>query len=412
MATFTYLALDQKGDEQQGQIEAQNQSDATTQLRGQVAYLISVTEDSGLVCAPDSSAWRHSLGLLSPRQFMPASSQELVFLFRQTAMMLHSGYTILQALEANQSMTSKRRLKQALADMGEDIRGGSSFSAAMEKIKMFPPQAAKLLAAGEQSGEIDTILQRLAEDIERRQEIKRQLSTALTYPGIVFFMAVGVSAGLVGWVIPRFATFLTSRGTALPPLTQFLLDFAAWFEVWGATLGVLLVLSVLGIAVASTTRGGKTAIDRVVLRLPLVGNVVTTSSMAQATWSLAMQLRSGITLLNALNITRDIMKNLIIADAFNNAAEKILAGQPLSMALRADSIPFLVTHQAALGERSGELDNVMEELGEFYHKELQARVKTMAAWVEPVLILVVGLLVGVVYLAFFQAALKVSTGGI
>lgn len=414
MPTFAYVALDQQGNEQRGQVEATNAREAANALRGQSVYVVSMNE--GTVAGEtgiSGASWRSVRKALSPGQYMPVFQQDLVFLFQQIALMLRSGHTVIQALEANREMTEKRVLRRTLDRMSQDIQSGGNLSRAVAAHKsVFPPQVPKLLEAGEKSGEVEVILERLAEDIERRLDIKRQLITAITYPSIVFTMAIAVSIALVGWVIPRFAFFLTSRNVSLPATTQFLLDVADWFDRWGTTLGVSVLVTVLTILVAMTTRPGKKVIDGIVLKIPLIGKVVTSSGLAQAAWTLSIQLRSGISLLPALRITHDITKNLVLGEAFGRAGDDILAGQPLSAALTRPSIPPLVVHMAGIGERSGELDGVMEALGEFYRKDLQARVKMLSAWVEPAIIILVGGMVAVVYLAFFQAALSVSTGGI
>lgn len=408
MPLFSYVALDQAGREQNGEVEAVNAREAAAALRNQSVYVVSISEGGGAAM----QGLRARMPSLSPKQYLPVRSNDLVFMFRQLALMLRSGHTVVQALEASREMVFKHGLRRALGQMIEHIESGGSLSRSIARQgDLFPPVVAKLLEAGEQSGEVDTILERLADDMERRQDLKRQMGTALTYPMIVFVMAIGVSTALVGWVIPRFARFLTSRDAELPPVTQFLLDISDWFQDWGPTLGVVTLVWVLGILVSATTRPGKKAIDRVLLAMPVVGKVVSASALAQATWTLAMQLRSGITLLNGLRITRDVLGNQVMAAAFGDASERILAGQSLSTALRRREIPHLVSHMAAIGERSGQLEGVMQALGEYYQKDLQGRVKMLAAWVEPAMIVFVGGLVAVVYLAFFQAALKVSSGG-
>lgn len=412
MALYSYVALDQRGQEQSGELEAASPREAATALRNQAVYVVSVTAGGGGAGSGRRRGWRGWLELLSLRRYLPVRPLDLVFLFHQLALMLRSGHTVVQALDANREMASKLRLRQALGALSHDIQGGASLSRSMAAQKgLFPPQVSKLLEAGERSGEIDNILDRLAEDLERRQDVKRQLTTALTYPAIVFFMALGVSIALVGWVIPRFAGFLSSRGVDLPPITRFLLDLATWFETWGGTVGATLLLALLAVFIAATTHRGARLMDAVLVRTPVIGKVILASGLAQATWTMAMQLRSGISLLASLRITRDVTSNRALGEAFGQAGDEILSGRPLSAALRRPPIPQLVSHMAAIGERSGELDAVMESLGEFYRKDLQARVKALAAWVEPLLILIVGGMVAVVYLAFFQAALKVSTGG-
>lgn len=411
MPIYSYIVLDQRGNEQHGQMEASDMRAAGNALRDQSLFVVSIEPGDAISGASFASRdWRKLLAMLSPRQYMPVKNHDLIFLFRQLALMLRAGHTVVQALEANREMTSKYRLRRTLLKMSESIQSGESFSHAVAAQKsVFPSVVYKLLAAGERSGDVDVILVRLAEDLERRQDVKRELAAALTYPGIVFFMALAVSISLVTVVIPKFAEFLTRRGKEMPPVTQFLLDLADWFEVWGLMLAVAVALLIFGVLVAMTTRVGKKIVDGFILKIPVIGKVISSSGMAQATWALSMQLNSGIALLASLRIVRDLLGNRVLADAFGDAGEKILAGQSLSVALKNPAIPDLVRHMSAIGESSGELEGVMDALGIFYQKDLQGRVKTLSAWVEPLMILIVGGMVGTVYLAFFQAAMATST---
>lgn len=404
MGVYDYIALDAKGVEQRGQVEAADGREAARRLRESDIFVVSIRE------ATDTAKDDSGISRFSPRRYLGVSQGDLIFLFRQLALMLRAGHTVVQALDANREMAVKYRLRGALGRMRDAIEDGGSLSKAIAaEPRVFPPMVARLIEAGEHSGEIDGILERLADEIEGAQDIKRQLLTALTYPSLVFLVAVGVSAALVGWVIPRFAVFLTARGVAMPPVTQFLLDLAAWFQDWGALVGGGLGLGLFGALAAYTTIPGKRVIDGLLLRLPVVGGTLRCAALGQASSMLAMQLRSGITLLQGLSITAGVIGNRVYADVFTQAGERILAGQSLSVALRVRAVPPLVRSMAAIGERSGELEGVMTALGLYYRKDLQSRVKIMAAWVEPVMILVVGGMVGTVYLAFFQAALKVST---
>ncbi len=404
MAVFEYLALDASGAERVGHVEAPDERAAALQLREAKVFVLSIRDPAA--AGRDETG----IGRFSPQRYLSTSQGDLVFLFRQLALMLRAGHTVVQALEANREMAVKYQLRRALGRMRDMIEDGGSLSRALAAEKgVFPPMVPKLIEAGESSGEIDSIFERLADDIERRLDIKRQLLTALTYPSLVFMVSVGVTVALVGWVIPRFAVFLSSRGKELPGVTRFLLDLADWFQDWGFTFGGTLALLIFAILAAYTTTAGKRVVDNLLLRVPVIGPTLRSAALGQASSMLSMQLRSGITLLQSLTIAAGVIGNQAFADAFTRAGERILGGEPMSIALRMPVIPALMRHMAAIGERSGELDTVMQSLGDYYRKDLQNRVKVMAAWVEPVMILVVGGMVGTVYLAFFSAALAVST---
>ncbi len=413
MPVFSYIALDEKGQEQQGQIDIGDAREAARTLRERSIFVVEIQEGAGGIHKTGSAGWfKHLRRTFSPRQYMPVRPTDLVVLFRQLALMLRAGHTLVEALEASREMVSKRKLSSVIGRMSDSIQRGSSFSSAVtaEK-KVFSPMLANLIQSGEHGGDLGPILERLAESLEKKQEIKRQLVTAMTYPSFVVLFSIGVSAFLVMIVVPRFAKFLSSKRVDIPPATQALMDISDWLLHWGPSLAVLLFVIFFGALVAYTTRPGKRVLDGGILTLPLVGTAVTFAAMAQAGWNLAMLLRSGVTALQSLRITGGVMGNLAIADSFEQAADQILEGRSLSVAFEQRQIPLMMRHMAAVGERSGELDTVMDEVGEFYRKELDVLIKAMTAFVEPALILMVGGMVGFIYYAFFQAVLKVSTGG-
>jgi type IV pilus assembly protein PilC len=413
MGVYSYIALDDKGQEQQGQVEAGDAREAARSLRERAIFVVEIQEGaSGIRIEKPAQRLLSGLRWLSPRQHMPVRPPDLVLFFRQVALMLRAGHTIVEALEASREMVPKQRLRQVIERMSEGIQRGQSFSAALAAEKQtFSPMMAKLIESGEEGGELDPILERLAVNLEKRVELKRQLKIAMTYPSFVVVGSIGVSAFLVISVVPRFAKFLNTKKVDIPASTQVLMDIADWFQVWGATLGISLMVITFSLLAAYTTKGGKKVIDRVILILPVVGTSVVYSGMAQAGWTLSMLLRSGVTALQSLRVTSGVMGNRTLADCFESAADQILEGRNLSTALNQGDIPLMVRHMAAVGERSGQLEVVMQEVGEFYRKELEAQVKAMTAMVEPTLILMVGGMVGFVYYAFFQAVLKVSTGG-
>jgi len=410
MTAWRYVAIDGAGAERRGRVEAADAREAALGLRRDGLYVaeLAVHGDVPADAAPD-----RLLGRWSPTRYLPVGALDRAFLFRQLELMLASGHTVVQALEVSRELVSRHRLARALARMEQTLRGGDRLSRAMAaEGELFTRTEVQLVGAGERSGELAPIMRRLGEDIERREEVRRALLTALTYPAIVFVLASGIAVALVGWVIPRFSTFLTVRGVALPPVTQLLLDLSAWFTQWAPWLGSGALLLVFGLAAARTFAPARRALDAVLLAVPLIGPLHRAAAFAQVTWTLAMLLRSGVTVLDALRIAAGGIDNRALAQALARAGERLLGGEPLSGALPASRVPKLVRHMAAIGERSGELAEVMDMLGRHYRADLEARVKRLAAWVEPLLILVVGSMVGLVYLAFFQAALRVSTGGL
>ncbi|MGE3805073.1 MAG: type II secretion system F family protein [Gemmataceae bacterium] len=406
MPQFSYTALNRAGEEVKGSVEASDHRAAVASLRGRALFVLKV--DGGMVSA--DATGKPQASLIS--RLRPIFSQDYVFFLQQMALMLRTGLTVLQALEVCQEQTSKARFAAALERMRSSIQAGKSLSQAlaMEK-RHFSRLLVKLVESAEASGELDIVLDRAAEDLERRLEVRRKLITSLAYPLVVILSSVGVSAFLVWKVIPKFAAFFARRQVALPWTTQFLVDLSHWFADYGLYFLAAVGVAVAGFIIAYATRAGRAAFDRAFLMVPVFGNVLTSAAMAQSCQTLFVLLNSGVTLLDSLRIAAQVIGNRAIASRFEESAELILKGNDLAGSLKHPVIPAMVSHAVAVGERTGALPPVLEKLSEFYDKDLQARIRRMSSLVEPAMILIVGGMVGFVYMAFFQAVFQLATAG-
>ena len=413
MAIYSYKGLDRKGEDKLGVLDGESEREVISVLREQGIFVLKVREGEVLdEQNPIVFFIKSYLVLLLPHHHIPVGTIDLVNFFRQVALMLRAGYTLVTALDACQGMVSKHKLRRALVRMSDEIRKGATFSTMLAKEKkLFSPVVAKLVASGEQSGNLDNILERLAENMEKSKELKRQITSALVYPTFVMCSSVGVVIFLVIGVIPRFARFLTARNAELPASTQLLLDISSWTLTYGAIVLGVVVFTVFFTLVAYTTIPGKRIVDRCILAIPIIGSAIQYGGMAQAGWCLSMLLKSGVTVLEALRITTGVLGNLALSDCFARASNEILEGKALSKSFNQRHITMMMQHMAAVGESSGQLDTVMHSIGEYYQKELSAKVKLIASMIEPSLIIGVGGMVGFVYYAFFQAVMSVSKGG-
>lgn len=404
MPSFRYSALDQQGRAHSGEVSATSAQEARAKIRHQALYLLNLRESGGFNPL-------RGLSVLSPSQHRSPSATEKVMLFRQLALMLRSGNTLTQALEICAEMTEKRALSRSLIDMVIRIRSGSSFAAALAaQGRMFPPVVSKLVASAEMSGELQATLERLAENLERNAAVKRQLLSSLTYPCILFLVAFGVFMGLALGIVPKFAKMLEGKSQQLPAMTQAMLDTSAWMVDNGAWFGGGMLAFILGALIAYTTTPGKAFIDRILIRLPVIGTSIRTSGMAEFGWTMSMLLGSGLTVLESLRVIHNITSNHRLAQCFTRAGEEILAGRSLAYGLQQPQIPVMVQHMTGIGERSGELEHVMSEIGKFYQQNAAARIKAMTAMIEPAMTLIVGGMVAFVYIGFFKAMMQVSAG--
>lgn len=414
MATFQYTGLTAEGRETFGEIEAANKRDVARMLQQQSIFVVEVREAVGggrLESKESRSGLKGVLGGFSLRSFSKVKPDDVIFFFRQMSLMLRAGHTVVQALDIGVNLAGKPKLAQALQRMSQAIQGGNSFHAAMAlENKVFPPMVAHLVASGEASGELDTVLERLATNLEREQDLKRQMSTAMIYPSIVIIAAIGVVYGLMTSIVPKLAGLLTSRDIELPAITVFMIDTSNWFVDYGTYLLIAIASGIFGVLVMSTFETGKAILDRILLNLPVFGYTAILSNMAQVGSMMGLLIKSGLTVLEALRVMEKVIQNKTLSDSIKKTGEGILAGKSLSAAMEQKHIPPLLRHMAAVGEQGGQLDTVMEEIGDFYVKRLEVRAKKMVSMIEPALILVVGGIVGTVYLAMFMAILKATAG--
>lgn len=409
MNSYRYSALDQQGNTLSGNISAQGLTEARSQLRNQALYIIEISPAPNYL--NPFSVLTSLLNMISPNRYRSGSASDKVILFRQLALMLRSGNTLIQGLEVCAEMTEKRQLSLKLLDILIRIRQGSSFAAAIAaQGRTFPIVISKLIASAEASGELQATLERLADNLERNAAVKRQLISSLAYPTVLFLAAFGVFMGLALGIVPKFAKMLEGKSQNLPPISQAMLDVSAWMVDYGAWLGGSVLTLIFSILVAYTTRSGKAMIDRILLKVPVIGSSIRTSGMAQLGWTMSMLLSSGLTVLESLRVMSSITGNLHLAKCFDKAGNDILSGRSLAYGFQQTNIPVMVQHMTGIGERSGELEHVMNEIGKYYQNRAEIRIKTMIAMIEPAMTLIVGGMVAFVYIGFFKAMMQVSAG--
>ncbi|CAH2602660.1 Type II secretion system F family protein [Rhodovastum atsumiense] len=413
MPSFSYLALDRGGREHSGVLEADSLRAAGMELRRRSLRVVRLHE-GGAPRGLRGMAWQVARELLPARLLrrLPVRSGDQIFFFYQLALMVSSGSTVVDALKSTAPLCGKLALERASLRMVEAIHSGASLSQAMQREgRLFPPLAAALVAAGEASGDLALVLERLADSLERSLEMKRNLFSATLYPSIVMLSAVLLMWALLRFVVPAYAKFFAGRRQAMPFLLGRFIALSDWLEVYGLYLAGGLGLGLFLILAAYTTARGKFVIDVVLLRLPLVGYALRTAAMARFSQTLAMLLASGLTMLEGLEVVARVTDNASLARSFRKMREEIVRGRPLTSSVRQANIPPLICQMVGVGERSGELSEVLAQAGRYYDRQLTARVKLMITWLEPAMILVVGGMVGLIYFAIYQAILRAATGG-
>ena len=414
MPQFDYTALDHSGREVRGVVEAEAPRAAAAQLKDQRLFVLKLqAAGSRGSASPTRTETTHSASNATRwARMFPVTTQDRMMFLKQLGLMLRTGLTLLQALDVCRQQATKPHFAAVIERISQRVRNGTPFSAAVgDEKKYFPEFLVKLLESAEASGEMDITLDRAAQHLERRAELQAKLLSSMIYPAVVVLTSIGVAAFLVFKVVPKFAAFFARRGGQLPWATQFLMDFSSWLIKYGPYLLLALSVSAGILFFMYLNPRGRYLIDRTLLYIPVIGSLLRVGAMAQFSQTLAMLLRSGLTLLESLRITGDVVSNRAFRKIIHQSSEEILKGRDLSSSLRERLIPPLVVQVVAVGEQTGALSEVLSELSDFYDQQLQIKIRRMSALIEPLMILIIGGMVGFVYFAFFQAVLQLATGG-
>lgn len=406
MPEFAYVARDVEGRTRRGTREAATESTLLERLRADGLFALEVrAEDAAHDASPVPASRNPVARWLSPRAI------DVEIGLRQLATMQKSGLPLLASLRLCAAQSERRSMGRVWEDVAARIRSGESLSRAFAEHRVFPRMTVTLTELGERTGEIDVVLRRSAQALERWRELKRSVVTALAYPAIVVTLAVGTVAYMLVALLPKLSKFLAAFGRKLPPITQFLVDLSAFVQEWFVSGLVAAALAAVAFVLVRSTPRGRIAIDGAALRIPLVGPILHLAATASFTRNLAVLLSSGVRLTESLEVVDSLMTNRWIARHVRGVHDRVVAGagfaEPLS---RTRAFPPMVGSMAAVGEASGSLDEVLSDVADFHEERLAARIRRLAAVLEPVIVVVLGGIVGFVYLAFFLAIYAIAGG--
>lgn len=332
---------------------------------------------------------------------------------RQLSSMLSSGVTLLLALRTVAEQSASRRAKALWAAVADKILAGGSFAQALEgDIKTFGVITVRLAEVGERSGELEHAMRRAADQLESARNLRTAVVNALVYPVLTLLMTIGVSAYLVGVVIPKLGEFLSESGGELPQITQLLLDISQWFS----HNALYTLVAVIGAAalwwVVRQSAVGREAQDVFLLKLPIVGKILRVAGTAIFARSVQIMTESGVTLIDALDTAGKIVSNTRLKRRVNESCSLITGGSSLADSLsHAKEFMPMLRHMAAVGEVSGSLPGAFAETARFHELVLSITIRRLGILIEPVMITITAGIVGFVYIAFFMALFAIATAG-
>lgn len=406
MPMFRFSARDPSGRPHQGVLDLPSAGEVVNSLRQRGLLVLDVHLDTTEV------SFKSTLASFRPSNWLPVRAIDVEMGLQQLAVMLRSGLTLLTALKTVAEQAQRARMSRVWAAVAIRIQEGANFADSLSRHSCFPRLVVQLARVGEQSGTLDRVLGRAADSIQRRREIKRSLITALAYPGIVLVSALGVTVFMMVWVIPKLKTFLASMGKKLPPMTQLLVDISDLVSNYAIHAVAVLALLAIAFGFFYSSTQGRLLIDAFSLRLPLLGRLARLAGTAVFARGMGILLQSGVTILEALRTVEDLVGNRYVAGCIANSRDAIMRGGRLAESLdNPNAFMPMLSRMVAVGDASGTLDEVLDEIALFHESQLQAAIRQLSALVEPAIIFFVGGIVGFVYIAFFMALFAAGGSG-
>ena len=423
MARYNYVALDAKGQEASGLIEAGSTNEAIGQLRQAGYFPTSVYEES--VTGRDRKVARRAAKMARiarPRgktsivlfQRKKVKPKILMIFTRQLATLIDAGLPLLRSLNVLAKQERDTVLKNTINKLAEAVQGGNTFSDALAlHPRIFNDLYVNMVKAGEVGGVLELVLTRLAEFQEKAAKIKNKVVAAMVYPLIVMTMAVAIMGFLLVFIVPKFeAIFHDMLGNKpLPAITTFVIGASNVVKNHGLLLLGAVVATVMAYKFISRTRTGRWWIDRFKLRMPLFGDLIRKTAISRFSRTLGTLVTSGVPILQALNITRDTAGNAAIADAISKVHDSVKEGESIVQPLEASrAFPPMVISMIDVGEETGQLPEMLLKIADVFDDEVDNAVAALTSMLEPIMIVFLAVIVGTIVLALFTPLISIISG--
>jgi type IV pilus assembly protein PilC len=403
MATFTFEAVDSKGNKVKKEVDASDREDAMTKIKGMGLYPTKVKEKEGgggAAVQQQATGGKARARVLS---FGGVSLRALTTFTQQLSTLQDAGLPIVRSIRILEGQLKPSLLKNVLMDVADDVEGGSTLSEAMGKHpKAFDRLYVNMIKAGEAGGVLDTILDRLSHFMEKSLRLKKKIIGAMIYPLVVTVVAVGILACIMMFVIPAFKKMFTETGLSLPAPTEILIavsTFVADFWYLLPTFPLAGYFAILGIG---KTPKGRFLIDKFKLNMPLFGMIIKKGTISRFARTLGTLIASGVPILEALSITREAVGNDVIAKAIDDVHGSIREGESIAKPLQqCGQFDDMIVNMIDIGEETGELDKMLMKIADNYDEDVDVAVESLTSIIEPILIVGMGGAVGFIVIALF-----------
>ncbi len=395
MPVFEYKALDVKGKTTSGIIDSDSAVAARQKLRSGGIFPVSVMKVDDTPTKKESGTYT----LWRPHRRIRA--YEVSIMTRQLSTLVGVGFPLVSAIDALIPNTKSQVLKKYLARIKDSIVEGNSFASALSLYpETFPPLYINMVRAGETSGTLEIVLERLAEITEKQQALKNKIQSALVYPILMLFIGSGVLFFLLVYIVPSITSIFADMNQVLPAPTRLLIAISNIFKSYWWGMLIIISVAVLAIHRAKKTEKGRYLVDKSLLFMPGLSLLTKKLAIARFSRTLGSLLENGVSMLPALEIAKNTAENVLISDNVEEATEEVGKGQPLATALAAKNIfPLLSIQMIQVGEQSGKLEEMLNKVADVFENEVETTVMRMTTMLEPLMILVMGVIVGFIVLS-------------
>jgi type IV pilus assembly protein PilC len=396
MATFVFRAVDLAGVPARGEVDAESKQAVTDQLKSR-----------GLIVLDIDAKGSRELALKFLERVKP---RDLSVMTRQLATMVSSGVTILRSLYVLEEQTESKLLKRALVEIRKGVEAGLPLSDALARHpKIFSPLYVSMVRSGEAGGLLESALQRTADQLEKEDALRRQVRAAMVYPAVVVSFAIAVLLALVAFIVPVFAKVFKDFGGNLPTLTKFTVGLSNFITGQWYLMIVIVAVTVWAFFAWKRSSWGRPQWDRFRLRIPLrIGEVVQKVALARWSRTLSALVGAGVPILQAIEVTGKTAGNQVVENAMESVRDSVKRGGTISAPLKDVPVfPAMVVHMVAVGEETGALDTMLTKIADFYEDEVNAAIKALTSILEPVMIIVIGSIVGFIVISMYLPLFKV-----
>lgn len=399
MPTFLWKGRTASGRVETGEMVAENQAEVLKALRTKKVIPVSVKPKPREI----------SFALFGGKKL---NTKELAIFTRQFATMINAGLALMDCLDTLKKQVTKPGFKTVITEIMEDIEGGATLADALSRQrKSFSDLYINMVAAGEAGGALDTILLRLAAYLEKTAEIIRKIKGAMIYPAMIMIVTIGAVAILLIFVIPIFASMYAGMGAELPGLTKVILAMSHILRRYFLILIGAIIAIVVALRLYYRSVNGRLVIDQIILRVPIFGDLIKKTALARFSRTLSTLLASGVNILDALEITAKTSGNKVVENAIMKARSSIKEGETIAAPLSQEKrvFPPMVVQMITIGEATGGIDEMLNKVADFYEGEVDSAVENLMAALEPIIVVFLGAVIGVIVIAMYLPIFKLAS---